>query len=103
MLRPSEVSIPVRVEPDASVFNLPNGGSIGVRLDGSTVHNLNFGALLALADNSRAYYPVLQLNLAANGNTTLGRAPLADAITEAYSETQVDAYLNNPAYSSRHV
>ena len=83
---------------DASVFNLPNGGSIGVRLDGRAVHNLNFGAVLALADNSRAYYPVLQLNLAANGNTTLGRAPLADAITETSTEAQVDAYLSNPAY-----
>ena len=56
---------------DNSVFQMPGGGSIGKRLDGRAAHNLNFGALVALGTNSRAYYPVLQLALTANGGTTL--------------------------------
>ena len=81
---------------DGSVFSLPNGGSIGKRLDGRTNHNLNFGALLATGLNSRAYYPVLQLALNANGGKTLGRAPTG--LTPTSTEAEVDAYLNNPAY-----
>ncbi|MDQ6652686.1 MAG: hypothetical protein M3Y84_08065, partial [Acidobacteriota bacterium] len=81
---------------DASVFNLPGGGSIGRRLDGRAVHTLNIGAIFAMADNSRALYPVLQLSLKANGNKTLGRAP--KGLTEKSSEKEVDAYLSNPAF-----
>ena len=81
---------------DASVFNLPGGGSIGKRLDGRANHNLNFGTLLATALNSRAYYPVLQLALNANGGKTLGRAPTG--LTPTSTEAQVDAYLSNPAH-----
>ena len=81
---------------DASVFNLPGGGSIGKRLDGRANHNLNFGALLATALNSRAYYPMLQLALNANGGKTLGRAPTG--LTPASTEAEVDAYLTNPAF-----
>ena len=81
---------------DASVFNLPGGGSIGKRLDGRANHNLNFGTLLATALNSRAYYPVLQLALNANGGKTLGRA--ASGLTPTSTEAQVDAYLSNPAH-----
>jgi len=81
---------------DASVFNLPGGGSIGKRLDGRANHNLNFGTLLATALNSRAYYPVLQLALNANGGKTLGRAPTG--LTPTSTEAEVDAYLSNPAY-----
>ena len=81
---------------DASVFNLPGGGSIGKRLDGRANHNLNFGALLATALNSRAYYPMLQLALNANGGRTLGRAPTG--LTPNSTEAEVDAYLNNPAF-----
>ena len=81
---------------DASVFQMPNGGSIGRRLDGRAAHDLNFGALLALGTNSRAYYPVLQLALSANNGATLGRAPTG--LTENSTEAQVDAYLNNPAF-----
>ena len=81
---------------DASVFNLPGGGSIGKRLDGRANHNLNFGALLATALNSRAYYPMLQLALNANGGKTLGRAPTG--LTPNSTEAEVDAYLNNPAF-----
>lgn len=81
---------------DKSVFDIPNGGSIGRRLDGRAVHTINLGAIFAMADNSRALYPVLQLSLEANGNKTLGRAP--QGLTEGSSEKEVDAYLNNPAY-----
>ena len=81
---------------DASVFNLPGGGSIGKRLDGRANHNLNFGALLATALNSRAYYPMLQLALNANGGKSLGRAPTG--LTPTSTEAEVDAYLTNPAF-----
>lgn len=81
---------------DASVFNLPGGGSIGKRIDGRANHNLNFGALLATALNSRAYYPMLQLALNANGGKSLGRAPTG--LTPTSTEAEVDAYLNNPAF-----
>ena len=81
---------------DESVWALPGGGSIGKRLDGRAVHNLNFGALAAAAQNSRAFYPVLQLALDANGGATLGRAPTG--LTENSTEAQVDAYLSNPSF-----
>ena len=81
---------------DGSAFVLPGGGSIGKRLDGRANHNLNFGKLLALGQNSRAYYPVLQLALQANGGKTLGRAP--SGLTPTSTEVEVDAYLSNPAY-----
>ncbi len=81
---------------DGSAFSMANGGSIGRRLDGRANHNLNFGTLLATAQNSRAYYPVLQLALQANGGKTLGRAPTG--LTPTSTEAEVDAYLSNPAY-----
>lgn len=81
---------------DASVFNLPDGGSIGRRQDGRAAHTLNIGAIFAMADNSRALYPVLQLSLKANGDKTIGRA--SKGLTEKSSEKEVDAYLSNPAF-----
>lgn len=81
---------------DGSVLNLPTGGSIGHRQDGRTNHNLNVGAILATAANSRAFYPVLQLALTANGGKTFGRAP--QGLTEKSSEKDVDAYLSNPKF-----
>ena len=80
---------------DASVLST-SAGTIGKRLDGRANHVLNFGTLLATALNSRAYYPVLQLALQANGGKTLGRAPTG--LTPTSTEAQVDAYLSNPAY-----
>ncbi len=80
---------------DASVFNMPNGGSVGRRLDGRAPHTLNFGNLVATGTNSMAYYPVLQLSLAANGGATLGLAPRG--LTENSTEAEADAYLSNPA------
>ena len=84
---------------DGSVFNMAGGGSIGKRLDGRANHNLDFGALIATGLNTRAYYPVLQLALAANGGKTLGRAPTG--LTPASTEAEVDAYLSNKAYYPR--
>lgn len=81
---------------DESVFSLPGGGSIGERLDGRATHSLDFGKLLATAQNSRAYYPVLQLSLTANSGATLGRAPTG--LTENSTEAEVDAYLSNPEF-----
>ncbi len=81
---------------DNSVFELPGKGSIGRRLDGRATHSLDMGALLALAANSRAYYPNLQLEL---GGETLGRAP--KGLRKDSSEEEVDAYLKNPAFYPR--
>lgn len=83
---------------DGSVLNVPGGGSIGKELDGLTNHNLDVGAIFALAANSRALYPLLQLKLAANGNTSIGRAPASAAITEMSTESEVDSYLSNHDY-----
>ena len=84
---------------DGSVFKMAGGGSIGKRLDGRANHDLDFGSLIAVGLNTRAYYPVLQLALAANGGKTLGRAPTG--LTPASTEAEVDAYLTNKAYYPR--
>ena len=78
---------------DKSVYDMPKGGSIGRRIDGPANYNLNMGALLAMAANSRAYYPNLQLEL---GGKTIGRAP--KGLTKNSTEAEVDAYLTNPTY-----
>ena len=81
---------------DASLLSVPEGGSIGHEEDGLTNHNLHVGAIMASAANSRAFYPVLQLTLKANGGKTFGRAP--KGLTENSTEAEVDAYLSNPKY-----
>lgn len=81
---------------DGSVLTVPRGGSIGKCRDGRATHSLDFGTLLATATNSRAYYPVLQLALDANGGKTLGRAP--KGLTEDSTEAAVDAYLTNKRF-----
>ena len=81
---------------DGSVFKSPKGGAIGHRLDGLANHDLNLGAIFATAANSRALYPVLELDLAANKHKVLGRAPTG--LTATSSEAEVDAYLKNPKY-----
>jgi cytochrome c2 len=78
---------------DKSVYDLPKGGSIGRRIDGPANNNLNMGALLAMAANSRAYYPNLQAEL---GGKTIGRAP--KGLTKDSTEAEVDAYLTNPKF-----
>ncbi len=81
---------------DASVFAVPGGGSIGHEIDGPANHAINLGKIFAIAANSRALYPNLQLSLRANGGKSLGRAPFG--LTERSTEAEVDAYLSNPAY-----
>ncbi|MEJ7622587.1 MAG: hypothetical protein WKF34_01205 [Pyrinomonadaceae bacterium] len=81
---------------DGSVLNLPRGGSIGSRRDGMTNHFLNVGAIFATAANTRALYPVAQLQLTANKGKTLGRAP--KGLTEKSSEKDIDAYFSNPNF-----
>jgi len=78
---------------DRAVFELPMRGSIGRRLDGRATHSIDMGALLAVAANSRAYYPNLQVEL---GGKTIGRAPRG--LTENSTEAEVDAYLRNPKF-----
>lgn len=78
---------------DKSVYDMPKGGSAGRRIDGPANYNLNMGALLAMAANSRAYYPNLQVEL---GGKTIGRAP--KGLTKDSTEAEVDAYLRNPEF-----
>lgn len=78
---------------DNSVYAMPHGGSIGHRIDGRTNHSLNVGKMLAVAANSRALYPTLQLDM---GGKTIGRAPRG--LTANSTEAEVDAYLSNPKY-----
>ena len=81
---------------DASVFTSPHGGSIGKRIDGLANHVLNIGTIFATAANTRALYPVAQLQLAANHGKTLGRAP--HGLKENSTEAEFDAYFSNPDY-----
>lgn len=78
---------------DKSAFDMPNGGTAGRRIDGLAPLTLNMGKLLAMAQNSRAYYANLQLNIMGK---TIGRAP--KGIEPNSTEAEVDAYLQNPAY-----
>ncbi len=81
---------------DGSVFTSPHGGSIGKRVDGLANHVLNIGTIFATAANTRALYPVAQLELAANHGKTLGRAPRG--LTDRSTEAEFDAYFSNPQY-----
>jgi hypothetical protein len=78
---------------DASVFSMPGGGSIGHRQDGRSNLNLQFGKILATADNPLAFYPFLQTTL---GGKTIGRAPRG--LTAQSSEADAKAYLGNPKF-----
>lgn len=83
---------------DGSVLAAGKGGSIGKRVDGPTNHNLNVGASIALAKNSRAFYPLLALELVANKGLSVSRkGPGVGLISKAATEQEVDAYLNDPA------
>lgn len=81
------------------VLHVPSGGGIGFRHDGVATHNLDFGSILAVAQNSKAYFPGLQLALHANGGKTLGRAP--QGLTADSSEADVDAYLRDKSFYPR--
>lgn len=78
---------------DKSVFDLPGGGSVGRRVDGPAALTLNVGKLLAMAANSRAFYPNLQQTFL---GVSIGRAP--SGLGPDSTEAEVDAYLSNPAY-----
>ncbi len=78
---------------DNSVFNMPNGGSVGRRVDGPAALTLNVGKLLAMADNSRAFYPNLQQTFL---GVSIGRAP--SGLGPNSTEAEVDAYLSNPQF-----
>ncbi len=82
---------------DGSVLSVPNGGTIGHRVDGPTNHFLNVGASVALGARSRAFYPTLALNLAANMGKSVSRKGVGmNLISAAATEEEVDAYLNDP-------
>lgn len=78
---------------DKSIYEMPGAGSIGRRIDGPAALQLNMGKLLAVAANSRAVYPNLQVTL---GGKTIGRAPTG--LTPDSTEAEVDAYLSNPKF-----
>lgn len=78
---------------DKSVADFPNGGSIGRRVDGPAALTLNVGRVLALAANSRAFYPNLQQIFF---GVSMGRAP--SGLGPHSTEAEVDAYLTNPQY-----
>jgi len=81
---------------DKSGFDLPSGGSIGKRIDGPAVHTINVGAILAMAANTRALFPMAQLK-GADGKS-IGRAPSAAGLTKTSTEAEFDAYFSNPSY-----
>lgn len=76
---------------DKSVFDLPNGGSIGKRVDGPANLNLHVGKLLATAANSRAFYPITHANLGL-GKTVGGTLTPLSANS---SEEDFDEFFNN--------
>lgn len=74
------------------------GGTIGKRIDASGNHDLEFGKTIALGLGSRAYYPTLALQLAANmGKSVSRKGPGVGLISPAGTEAEVDAYLNDSA------
>jgi len=78
------------IRTDGSVFEMPNGGSVGKRIDGLTAVNLDMGKILSLAANSRAYYPNLQATFV---GVSIGRAK--SGLGAKSTEAEVDAYLTN--------
>ena len=76
---------------DQSVFRFKDKGGIGKRIDGPSAQTLEIGKIFALADNSRALYPILQLD---QGKNTVGRVPTY-RLTKNSTEAQVDAYLDD--------
>jgi cytochrome c553 len=78
------------VRTDGSVYEMPRGGSVGKRVDGLAAVNLDTGKLLAIAANSRAYYPNLQGTFL---GVTIGRAK--SGLGAKSTEAEVDAYLSD--------
>jgi len=78
---------------DKSAFDMPGGGSAGKRIDGPAPLNFNMGRFLALANNSRAYYPNMQQIFL---GVSIGRA--ARGMRPTSTEKEVDEYLSNPEF-----
>jgi mono/diheme cytochrome c family protein len=78
---------------DKTAFNMPGGGTAGRRIDGPAPLTFNMGAFLAMAKNSRAYYPNMQQIFL---GVSIGRAPRGMRPTS--TESEIDAYLRNPKY-----
>ena len=78
---------------DKSFFDMPNAGSAGKRIDGPASLTFNMGRFLALANNSRAYYPNMQQIFL---GVSIGRA--ARGMRPNSSEKDVDEYLSNPKF-----
>src|ERR1022692_2682300 len=71
-------------------------GSVGKELDGPTNHAIDVGAILATAQRTLAYYPMLQLQFKALKNATIGRGNFPGLLTTPTTlptEAQADAYL----------
>lgn len=71
-------------------------GSVGKELDGLTNHGLDVGTILATAQRTLAYYPMLQLQFKTLGNATIGRGNFPGLLTTPSAlptEAQADAYL----------
>ncbi|MEP7125650.1 MAG: hypothetical protein ABJE95_32270 [Byssovorax sp.] len=81
---------------DKSAFDLPNGGSIGKRVDGPAVHTIHIGGIFAMAANTRAFFPMAQLK-GADGKS-IGRAPSDKGLTKTSTEAEFDAYFGNADY-----
>jgi mono/diheme cytochrome c family protein len=78
---------------DKSVFELPGAGSIGKRIDGLAATTLNVGKLLAVAANSRAFYPNAHVDLSPAPTASRGKGkPLNAESTEA----EFDAFFSDP-------
>ena len=84
---------------DSALLDNPSGGSIGRRFDGPAVHTIRIGALLALAANTRAFFPLAQLQQP--DGSSIGRAPASRGLTRTSSEAELDAYFSDPAFYPR--
>ncbi|MEJ7672883.1 MAG: hypothetical protein WKF59_09260 [Chitinophagaceae bacterium] len=78
---------------DKSFFDMPNAGTAGKRIDGPASLTFNMGRFLALANNTRAYYPNMQQIFL---GVSIGRA--ARGMRPNSSEKDVDEYLSNPKF-----
>jgi mono/diheme cytochrome c family protein len=78
---------------DKSDFDMAGAGSAGKRIDGPATLSFNMGRFLALANNTRAYYPNMQQIFL---GVSIGRAPRGMRPTS--TEKDVDEYLSNPEF-----
>jgi hypothetical protein len=72
---------------------MAGAGSAGKRIDGPAPLTFNMGRFLALANNSRAYYPNMQQIFL---GVSIGRA--ARGMRPTSTEKDVDEYLSNPKF-----